>query len=127
MMLQNTAAEFSNERSVKYRQAVSNVQHIWQDDLEVMYSYLAPSTGEKILEIGAGSGFFSFPIAEAIGDKGMLYALDPSADQLTPIKEANLPNVFPIIASAEDFLLPGQVDKIWSRGHFIMWSIKPDL
>lgn len=117
-MLQNKNAEFSNERATRYKQAVKNVKNIWQDDLEVMFSYLSPNKGESILEIGAGSGFFSFPIAESIGKEGILYALDPSEEQLEPLIKSNLQNIIPIIASAEEFSLPNSIDKIWSRGAF---------
>ncbi|TCT16647.1 hypothetical protein EDC51_104200 [Bibersteinia trehalosi] len=81
-----------------------------------MYSYLAPQPSDIILEIGAGAGFFSFPIAERIGSDGFLYALDPSEEQLEPFFDKKISNIKPVISSAENFILDKKVHKIWSRG-----------
>ena len=33
-------------------------------------------TGQKVADVGAGTGVFSFPLAEALGDSGRVYAVD---------------------------------------------------
>ena len=38
--------------------------------------------GDRVLEIGAGPGYVSFALAERVGEKGVVYALDRSADAL---------------------------------------------
>jgi demethylmenaquinone methyltransferase/2-methoxy-6-polyprenyl-1,4-benzoquinol methylase len=36
--------------------------------------------GQTVLEVGCGTGFFTIPAAELIGDKGCLVAMDPLLD-----------------------------------------------
>jgi ubiquinone/menaquinone biosynthesis C-methylase UbiE len=38
--------------------------------------------GDRILEVGAGPGFFSFLLAERVGQSGIVYAVEPSAEAL---------------------------------------------
>jgi ubiquinone/menaquinone biosynthesis C-methylase UbiE len=38
--------------------------------------------GERVLEVGAGPGFVTLMLAERVGDAGLVYAVDPSADAL---------------------------------------------
>ncbi|HAF07103.1 MAG: methyltransferase domain-containing protein [bacterium] len=32
--------------------------------------------GQKVLEVGCGTGFFTIPAAKIVGEKGVIYALD---------------------------------------------------
>lgn len=34
-------------------------------------------SGQKVLEVGCGTGFFTIPAAMLVGDKGRVYAIDP--------------------------------------------------
>ena len=79
---QNTY-EFSGNRSRSYRKALAKFPDVWEEDMLVMRTYLAPEQGENILEVGAGSGFFSFEISKMIGAKGKLWVTDPSPEQLS--------------------------------------------
>ena len=112
--------EFSTERSRSYKLALNQFPNCWLEDKIMMYDFLAPKAGESILEIGAGSGFFSFDIAQAIGPEGMLHVVDPSPDQLQPIYDKATPNICVVQKPAEDINLPWdtQLDAIWSRGAF---------
>jgi ubiquinone/menaquinone biosynthesis C-methylase UbiE len=53
--------------------------------------------GQNILEVGCGTGFFTIPAAEMIGDQGNLVAMDVSSgfiEQVTKkVQKANLKNV----------------------------------
>jgi ubiquinone/menaquinone biosynthesis C-methylase UbiE len=53
--------------------------------------------GQTILEVGCGTGFFTIPAAEMIGDQGNLVAMDVSSgfiEQVTKkVQKANLKNV----------------------------------
>ena len=53
--------------------------------------------GQSVLEVGCGTGFFTIPAAEMIGDKGSLIAMDPLSDYVErvskKVKEADLKNV----------------------------------
>ena len=53
--------------------------------------------GQTVLEAGCGTGFFTLPAAQLIGDRGCLVAMDPSSgfiEQLTAkVRKADLKNV----------------------------------
>jgi len=73
--------------------------------------------GQEVLEIGCGTGFFTIPAAELVGDKGHLYAMDPhplAIEEVTrKVQDAGLANVRLIRADAtEAGLASGCVDLI---------------
>jgi len=43
-------------------------------------------SGERVLEIGAGPGFVSLALADCVGPKGFVYALDRSAEALLQLE-----------------------------------------
>lgn len=53
--------------------------------------------GQTILEVGCGTGFFTIPAAEMVGDQGCILAMDASSGFLKEVtrkvKEANIKNV----------------------------------
>ena len=67
-------------------------------------------TGQKVLEIGCGPGFFTIPAAEMVGDEGFIYAVDlhPLAIERVRkrIEKKGIRNVEPILANASDTGLP---------------------
>mgnify|MGYP000390650936 FL=1 len=54
-------------------------------------------TGQTVLEVGCGTGFFTLPAAKLIGDEGCLVAMDALSDfveqVLKKVKSADLKNV----------------------------------
>lgn len=54
-----------------------------------------------VADIGCGIGFFTFPLSEAVGDEGIVYALDIEKEMLDDVEagmlERNIKNVRPII------------------------------
>lgn len=113
--------EFNGVRGKSYKSALMEYPDVWDEDLKVMYEYLRPQNGESIVEIGAGSGFYSERISDAIGNSGVLYVVEPSIEQLLPIiRNESLDNIAYHCVLAEDFELPEGcfVDKIWTRGAF---------
>ena len=61
-------------------------------------------SGQQVLEVGCGTGFFTIPAASLVGDEGCVYAVDPhplAIGQVTrKIRDAGLSNVRPIKADA---------------------------
>ena len=53
--------------------------------------------GQTILEVGCGTGFYTIPAAQIVGDEGRIIALDASSDYLKTVakkvREAELTNV----------------------------------
>jgi demethylmenaquinone methyltransferase/2-methoxy-6-polyprenyl-1,4-benzoquinol methylase len=74
-------------------------------------------SGQEVLEIGCGTGFFTIPAAELVGDEGRVYAMDPhplAIEEVTRrIQDAGLTNVKLIKADAtEAGLASGCIDLV---------------
>lgn len=83
---------------------------------EVMKT-LAFKPGDKVADIGAGSGYFTIPIAKAVGPEGVVWAIDIRQEMLDYIEERlqadNLKNVRLMLVDADDPQLPkGKVETI---------------
>ena len=98
--------------------------------------------GQVIADIGAGSGYLSFPIAQKLGPTGKVMAVDVQPEMLEIIRkrsaEKKLSNVIPVLGEEKDPKLPpGSVDLIlmvdvyhefsypWEMGHAMVRSLKP--
>jgi ubiquinone/menaquinone biosynthesis C-methylase UbiE len=72
--------------------------------------------GQRIADLGSGSGLFTRPIAKALGTTGVVYAIDIDPDLLKHVdktaKEAGLTNIRTVLASESDPKLPEPVDLI---------------
>jgi len=99
--------------------------------------------GDVVADIGAGSGYFTFRIAERVGPKGKVLAVDIQPEMLTiirqKIKARKLSNIEPILGTDTDPKLPaGHVDLIlmvdvyhefsnpWEMTRALIRSLKSD-
>ncbi|MBZ5583221.1 MAG: methyltransferase domain-containing protein [Acidobacteriia bacterium] len=78
---------------------------------------LALRRGERVADLGAGSGYFTIPVAQAVGPAGIVWALDirqPMLDYIARrLKSENLANVrLKLVAADDPQLPPGAVDTI---------------
>jgi arsenite methyltransferase len=78
---------------------------------------LAFKAGERVADIGAGTGYFTFPIAEAVGPSGVVWALDIAPEMIEVlefrIKARKVDNVKVRRVSSDDPQLePGGLDTI---------------
>jgi arsenite methyltransferase len=74
--------------------------------------------GQRIADIGAGSGYFTFRFARHVGAAGRVYAVDVSPEMVLHlnerIRDAGLDNVRPILSRPDDPLLAdASVDRIF--------------
>jgi ubiquinone/menaquinone biosynthesis C-methylase UbiE len=74
--------------------------------------------GERIADIGAGSGYFSLRFAQHVGARGQVLAVDISPDMIVHlnqrIRDAGLDNVRSILALPDDPLLAASsVDRVF--------------
>ncbi len=88
----------------------------FQKSPEVMAA-LAFKPGERVADVGAGSGYFTIPVAKAVGPTATVWAVDirqEMLDYIAPRLEAeNLTNVKLVLAPKDDPTLPpGGVDTI---------------
>lgn len=72
--------------------------------------------GDRVCDLGAGSGLFTRPLAQKAGAKGVVYAVDIDPEMLKHVeltmREQKLTNIKPILASETDPKLPEPVDLI---------------
>jgi arsenite methyltransferase len=118
-----TQAEFSGIRSQYYREIMQEMPEARLEERKMLMKHLNPKLGEKILEIGAGTGFYSQHIAHSIFP-GTLVATDPSAEQLSNIPTGVEQNIKVVVAGADtlpigdDSLEPSSFDAVWAFGCF---------
>jgi ubiquinone/menaquinone biosynthesis C-methylase UbiE len=71
---------------------------------------LEPRPGERILEIGPGTGYYSVPVAEWVGPEGRLSLLDVQQEYLDHAKSGasarGLENVEAVLGDARDLPFP---------------------
>lgn len=81
--------------------------------LEVMA--LAP--GQRVADIGSGTGLFTRPFARAVGASGVAYAVDVNVDLLSHVektaREQQIDNIRVVRAAYDDPLIPEPVDWIF--------------
>ncbi len=74
--------------------------------------------GEVIADIGAGSGYFTFRLAEAVGRTGRVYAVDVNPDMIRHlnrrVRDMKVGNVVTVLCAPDDPLLcDGSVDRFF--------------
>jgi ubiquinone/menaquinone biosynthesis C-methylase UbiE len=82
---------------------------------ERLREILAPQEGERLLEIGPGTGYYTLPVAEWLSPAGRLDIVDVQQEMLDHTmrraREAGLENVMPALADARELPFPdGAVD-----------------
>jgi predicted methyltransferase len=86
---------------------------------EEILKILALQQGEKIVDLGAGGGYFSLRFAEAVGKQGAVYAVDTDSGKIEFIRknaaEKGLGNVQVVLADKESVTLPEKIDLIFLR------------
>ena len=87
----------------------------WQQPDRVVMA-LAVREGDRVADLGAGGGYFTFRLARAVGPDGRVYAVDTDADMSELINETaasgRVSNVVTVAAAADDPLLPENVDLV---------------
>lgn len=117
--------EFSGERARMYGTVLQEFPLARADEVQINMKYLKPVAGERILEVGSGSGLYTKVLSDLVGLTGEVAATDPSQDQLTFIDGLNRPNVRTIASGADQLHLSPELssvnkhfDAVWSLGAF---------
>ncbi len=89
---------------------------IWQKPDEVLAA-LELSPGERVADIGAGPGYFTLPIAKAVGPGGKVWAVDIEQKMLDHLRQradaGDVHNIDYLLVPEDDPSLPkGSVDTI---------------
>jgi len=81
---------------------------------ETILASIGLRAGQTLVDIGAGTGFFSIPAAAIVGRTGRVYALDISRDMLADLKATirrrKIKNIRPILAEETESDLPAGAD-----------------
>jgi ubiquinone/menaquinone biosynthesis C-methylase UbiE len=81
-----------------------------EEDCEQMLKCLNVKKGQNICDLGCGNGFYTLQLAEMVGEKGKIYAVDIQAEMLqllrARMKDTGLKNIKPILGGLIDPKLP---------------------
>ena len=74
--------------------------------------------GEVIADIGSGSGYFTFRLAQHVGETGRVYAVDVNPDMILHmnrrIRDMKLRNVVTVLSAPDDpLLMDGSIDRFF--------------
>ncbi len=86
-----------------------------EERTDLLLESLEIGPGDVVADVGAGSGYFTLPLAERVGPRGRVLAVDIQQEMLDIIErraaKGGLENVVTLLGSAEDPGLPaGEVD-----------------
>jgi ubiquinone/menaquinone biosynthesis C-methylase UbiE len=92
-------------------------ERIKEERTDKLLKLLALQAGEVVADIGAGSGYFSFPMAKEVRPRGKVYAVDIQKEMLDLIrkrmKARKVSNIEPVLGTETDPKLPaGKIDTI---------------
>ena len=65
---------------------MSQERRRWQNPEKIIKS-LGITTGMSVADLGCGPGFFTIPLALAVGESGVVYAVDSDAGMLSHLQE----------------------------------------
>jgi cyclopropane fatty-acyl-phospholipid synthase-like methyltransferase len=98
---------------IKILEAERRVENL---QIDRVVETLKISPGQKIGDLGSGSGLFTRPIAKQVGPQGVVYAIDIDPDLLKHVtktaEEQKLNNIRTVLAAEDDPRLPEPVDLI---------------
>ncbi|MGB9735805.1 MAG: class I SAM-dependent methyltransferase [bacterium] len=81
---------------------LNNPQRLAHEQPDKILRAAGVSKGMTVVDVGCGTGFYTFPLSEIVGEKGLVYAVDMSADMLNLLKKElskhNLKNIKPILS-----------------------------
>lgn len=101
----------------------------WQQPARVVGA-LSPLAGKSIADIGAGSGYFTLPLAQLAGGAGVVYAIDVEPAFLEEItrkgKSAGLSNIRTVLAPEDDpGLSSSSVDVVFMCNTYPLLNDRP--
>lgn len=101
----------------------------WQQPGRVVAA-LEIAPGDVVADLGAGGGYFTFRLADAVGPEGRVYAVDVAEDmneRLARIAaDRGADNVEVVLAAFDDPKLPREVDLIFTSNSYHHIEDRPD-
>ncbi len=117
-MLALAALVFASGCGALKRYAYAGIGRDTQQQPERVVAALALAPGAQVADLGAGGGYFTFRLADAVGPTGRVYAVDVDPDMLSylaeRVRDEQRANVEVVEAVPDDSRLPAaSVDLIF--------------
>ncbi len=101
------------EEYIKLLESESRISGL---QIEKVIGTLRISPGQKVADIGSGSGLFTRPIAKAVGVNGTVFAVDVDPELLKHVQKSasrlRMSNIKTVLAPYDDPKIPEKVDLI---------------
>lgn len=108
----NSQAQLAARKADEWVATLEGPQRVATQKIDAVLSKLALKPGMVVVDIGAGSGLFSRPLAKAVAPGGKVYAVDIQQDLLDHIdqrdKEENIRNIQTVLGEYDDPKLPAR-------------------
>ena len=108
---------FAGCAELAYQHMNDPSRDVWQKPKEVIEK-LGIAPGSRVADLGAGGGYFTWHLAEAVGRQGTVYAVEIDETGLNIIKEEmnarGITHVVPIHAEPGDAKLPEPVALVFT-------------
>jgi SAM-dependent methyltransferase len=78
-----------SERWENYRKANTDKPSVRENELRKIFFLVNPQKGQKILEVGTGNGYLTFPIAQAVGQEGEVVTTDVNEGNIKDVVDKN--------------------------------------
>jgi ubiquinone/menaquinone biosynthesis C-methylase UbiE len=101
----------------QYQQTLENPDRVAALQVDRVIRTLELKAGLRVADLGAGSGIFTVPLAQAVGATGKVYAVDIDAGLLQIVAgkatAAGLAQIQTVVAGERDAKIPEPVDLIF--------------
>jgi ubiquinone/menaquinone biosynthesis C-methylase UbiE len=105
-------AQLAPRKADEWVTTLEGPQRVATQKIDGVLSKLSLKPGMVVADIGAGSGLFSRPLAQAVAPAGKVYAVDIQQDLLDYVnrrdKEENIRNVQTVLGQFDDPKLPAR-------------------
>ncbi len=104
------------EDPLEYVRILESAERVKKLQVDRVIDLLPVQRGDKVADLGAGSGLFTRPLAVKVGPEGVVYAIDINRELLAHIEETaleeNLTNIRTVLADQYDPKIPEKVDLV---------------
>jgi len=101
---------------LEYIRILESAERVKKLQVDRVVEELGIQPGDRVADLGAGSGLFTRPLAREVGAEGIVYAVDIDKDLLSHIEETaveqSLANIRTVLAAEYDPRIPEKVDLV---------------